>query len=261
MKLCITYITTGKYKIFYETFIKSYISNFCTDHDRTFFIFTDNIKEIKDRTDKIDLKNTKIKFFDVSVDSTGSIDYIKYRKFKMLNEAEVYYSEFDYVFYFNGNLICNSLVRLDELFPNDTELYAVEHSLFDRKTKPMLDALCKNKSCAAYFNVNDFKDTYRYFQAGNIGCTSIRWKRMTNFIESCRHFDEYYGTFRYVPWHDETYYNKYINILLKQELNKVNILNGKIYLCSWLKELEPYVKKSKMLLLWKEYFWNQNNSN
>lgn len=255
-KLCITYLSTGKYKQFFCDFIKSFDLNFCNEHDRTFFVFTDDINALKRSIISYKI-NSNIEYFQIK-NCSQDPDFNKFRKFKILNEVETYYSNYDYIFYFNGNLICKPIVTLDELFQGK-EQYAVSHSLFDIKTKPMYDSLCQNQKSAAYFDAFSLKD-FRYYQSGNIGATYQRWMKLIEFIESCRYFDIYYGYDKFVPWHDETYYNKCINMLYKREPDKINILDGKKYLCTWLPELSDYAKKCKMILLWKDYYWKTNKT-
>lgn len=251
--LCITYESTRKYNIFFKDFYRSFDMNFCRECNKTFFVFTDNPDELKKQVS--DYGNcSNIKFF--KIDVTGlSIDEFKFRKFKFLSEAESYYKNYDYCFYFNGNLICKSLVTLNELF-NSKEQFAVTHSLFNSRNNLMYDSLCKDKRSSSYFDAINLK-SYRYFQSGNFGAISNRFKKMISYIESCRYYDSYYGYDQYVPWHDETYYNKYINTMIKKQPEKINILDGKMYLCSWLPELEKYQPICKMILLHKDYFWKQ----
>lgn len=253
--LCITYESTGKYNIFFKDFYRSFDMNFCRECNKIFFVFTDNSDELKKQVS--DYGNcSNIKFF--KIDVTGlSIDEFKFRKFKFLSEAESYYKNYDYCFYFNGNLICKSLITLNELF-NGKEQFAVVHSLFDPNSKGKYDSLCQDNRSASYFDARKFQ-TFKYFQSGNFGATSDRFKKMISYIESCRYYDLYYGYDKYVKWHDETYYNKYINILIRKEPNKINILSGKMYLCTWLPELEKYQSMCKMFLLHKNYFWKKKN--
>lgn len=251
-KLCITYLSTGKYKHFFFDFIRTFDLNFCSDCDRTFFVFTDDTETLKKYISKLKL-NSSIEYFQIK-NCSFNPDFNKFRKFKILNEAETCYPNFDYIFYFNGNLICRVPVTLNDLFQG-REQYAVHHSLFDINRKPMYDSLCRFSKSAAFFDASLFPN-YRYYQSGNIGATYDRWQKIIDFIESCRYYDKYHDLQKYIPWHDETYYNKCINVMVKNEPNKINILDGKMYLCTHLPELSEYAKKCKMLLVWKEYFWN-----
>lgn len=250
-KLCITYLSTGNYKIFLYDFFKSFDLNFCRDCEKTFLIFTDDINYSKNTISECN-SLSKVEYFELKKCSS-SPDFNKFRKFKILNEAETYYKDFDYIFYYNGNLICRVPITLQELF-NGKEQYAVFHSLFDDKHNAMYESLCNNEKSASYFNYKELSN-YKYYQSGSIGATYERWQKIIDYIESCRYYDKYHGYDKYVPWHDETYYNKCINMMYKKEPEKINILDGKMYLCTWLPQLADYAKKSKMLLLWKEYFW------
>lgn len=253
-KLCITYITTSKYNIFWRDFYRSFDMNFCKDCDITFYVFTDDIDGLKNAVS--DYNNcSNVKFFKIDGEFTNDADLLKFRKFKILNYAESLYPQFDYVFYFNGNLICRIPVSLDDLF-NGKDQFAVYHSLFDKNTNNMKEQLCKNINSSAYFDISKYNN-YMYYQSGNFGATPHKFQKIINFVESCRYYDEFYNMTKYIPWHDETYYNKYINILVNKDKDSINILDGKMYLCSWLPQLNQYSKICKMLLIYKDYFWKQ----
>lgn len=250
-KLCITYICTGKYNTFFNDFYESFKENFCQGNYLSFAVFTDK-------------PSLYIKYKDCHVyhvqryHRNSDIDFVKFRKWRDILLAEDYLMTQDYCFYINGNLRCVRPVTLDELF-NGKDQYAVHHSLFDIDKKPMYDALCKCDRSACYFNAQDRSSypNYMYFQAGNVGATSKKFLKMCQFIESARLFDNFYGYTQYVPWHDETYYNKYINSLIKTSKDTINILDGKLYLCSWLNEMKPYLSRCKMLLTNKDTAWKK----
>jgi len=252
MKLCVTYIVTGKYHTFFNDFYRSFKKNFCKNHDVTYFVYTDNVQMYQDRIGcDIDLD---CMFFPINPCSE-SADFNKFRKFKFLLGAEELYCNFDYIFYMNGNLTCHHEVDLNELFQGK-EQYAVVHSLFDRKTNPMYQSLTKKKESSAWFDVSTYPK-YMYFQSGNIGCTRQRFVDLCNYIECARSFDAYYKLSKYIPWHDETYYNKYINTLIKKDSKSINVLDGKNWLCTWLPQLKPFVNSSKMLLIDKDHRWHE----
>lgn len=248
LKLCITYICTGKYNIFFKDFYESFKDNFCKEHDVTCAIITDSPHLYNQYKDCV--------VYNVQRYYNNDINYIKFRKFRDILIAEDYLETQNYCFYINGNLRCNNKVTLDELMGGKDQ-YAVYHSLFDIHTMPMYESLTENRASAAYFTANDrnLYPNYKYYQAGNFGASKHKFLQMCRFIESARNFDLYYGYDRYIKWHDETYYNKYINTLTKKNCDAINILDGKKYLCTWLPQLKPYVKSSKMILVNKDQEW------
>jgi len=250
-KLCIAYTCTGKYSVFFKDFYDSFKLNFCNGNYLTFAIFTDQPSMYNG------LKDVKIYHVQRNV-KPDDANYAKFRKFKDILLAEDYLETQDYIFYMNGNLTCQQPVTLDELF-NGKDQYAVYHSLFNINKLPMYESLTKHPKSAAFFDAQDKLSypNYMYFQSGNIGATSKQFLKMCYYIESCRNYDLFYGYDRYIKWHDETYYNKYINTLIKTNTDKINILDGKVYLCSWLKSLSEYRKTCKMLLTSKIDVWKR----
>ena len=248
-KLCITYICTGKYNLFFYDFYRTFNENFCPGHNLTFAVITDK-PEICNN-----IKNVKV--YDIQRHyKSKDVNFIKFRKWKDILICEDLLLEQDYCFFINSNLTCTNKVTLDELFKGKSQ-YAVYHSLFGIQSMPMYESLCKHPKSAAFFDAqNRLKyPNYMYFQAGNTGATSQQFLKMCNFIESCRQYDLFYGLDKYIPWHDETYYNKYINTILKKNSDSINILDGKKYLCSWLPEMKPYLPTCKMLLRNKDQVW------
>ena len=253
MKLGITYICTSKYNTFFKDFYESFNDAFCPGNKLTFVIITDQPDTYKD------YKNVKI--YDVQRYYKGKdVNYIKFRKWKDILLAEDFLETQDYCFYMNSNIRCNQMVTLEDLF-KDKDQYAVYHSLFDRSNMPMYTSLVEHKQSGAYFAAKDKASypNYKYYQAGNIGATSKKFLKMCYFIESIRQYDLFYGLDKYVPWHDENYYNKYINLLTKKDANAINILDGKKYLCSWLPILKSYHKDAKMIIINKDEVWQNLN--
>ena len=179
-KLCITYITTSKYNIFWRDFYRSFDMNFCKDCDITFYVFTDNSNKLKESVSDYN-KCENVKFFELDGEFNGDADLLKFRKFKILNYAESLYKQFDYVFYFNGNLICRIPVSLDDLF-NGKDQFAVYHSLFDKNNNDMKEQLCRHKNSSAYFNANNYKN-YRYYQSGSFGAIPSKFQKIINFVK------------------------------------------------------------------------------
>lgn len=251
LKLSISYICTGKYNIFFKDFYESFQDCFCKGHKLSFVIATDQPSSY--------CKYKDCKLYHVQrYFKHSDLNFIKFRKWHDILLAEDFLQTQDYCFYMNGNLRCHSKVTLDDLF-NGKQQYAVYHSLFDKTVMDMKESLTTCKQSAAYFDAwnSDNYPNYKYYQAGNVGATSKEFLRMCHFIESSRHYDAYHGFDKYIKWHDETYYNKYINTLVKKNPDSINILDGKKYLCSWLNQMKPYIPTCKMILVDKDKAWRQ----
>ena len=252
-KICITYHVSGKYNIFFKYFIKSFDLRFCNECDKTFFVFGDDLDNLKDQIKDCNIKST-IRYFKLDPCSYDA-DFFKLRKFKFINQAECLFSNFNYIFFANSNLICKEKVTLNEL-TNDKDQVAVIHPMY--LARPELDfksSLSTNIKSAAYFDPNKLKN-YKYYQAAFFGANPYRWLKLTDFVESCRYYDRFMGYEKSAPWHDETYYNKAVSTMIEKEPDKINILKGTDYLCNnWQIEISKYFKKSKMILILKDYFW------
>jgi hypothetical protein len=186
------------------------------------------------------------------------LNFIKFRKWRDILLAEDYLETQDYCFYMNSNLRCNRPVYIEELF-GEYEQYAVTHSLFDSDSMAMYESLTKCEQSAAYFKAWDktLYPNYKYFQAGNVGAISSKFLKMAKFIESARYFDDYNNLDKNIEWHDETYYNKYINSVLNRNPQTINVIDGKNYLCTHLDELKSYRPSCKMFLIDKVSEWNK----
>ena len=91
-KVAILYIGTGRYTIFWDEFFKSCEKNFLRNCEKHYFFFTDS-KEFKSN-DKITI---------IEQDNLGW-PLITALRYKILNKAKEQLKDYDYAFFFNGNM-------------------------------------------------------------------------------------------------------------------------------------------------------------
>lgn len=202
-KVAITYICTGKYKRFFPAFYESFRENFCPNDERTFVIITDDVEWVKAQSQGDILAYDTQRRFKKDEDNA---DYCKFRKWKDILLAEDFLETQDYAFYFNGNSICMRHTTLDDI------LGGMEDLCLHRNNSPKASELSDIRSAAWY----DPTGT-KYVMPGLAGGTSKRFLQCARFIEACRNYDAVFGYDRrdMVPWHDETYYNRYFSIVMK----------------------------------------------
>ena len=216
IKIAVCWHSIGMYSCLFEQFYESFNKNFCNECEKTFFIFTDK--------PEITIGKTNCLTYVIS-NSCLNIDFNLYRKFKYLLMAEDKYLNYDYVIFCNGNLNCQYEVSLDELF-NSKKYFCCQH--------PMMAT--------------------GYFQAAMFGAASNEFLKMANQIESQRMFDVVNGLQDKATWHDETYFNKYINTI-----NDKNILNGVKYICPKNKtHFTRYAQTAKIVTLDKQEIFKAN---
>lgn len=108
MKIGILYICTGKYVVFWKEFYNSFMKNFCNDCEKDFFVFTDSSKiefEEKENVHKIFQENL-------------GWPYNTLMRFSMFDSIKETLKKFDYLYFFNANMICNKKVYENEILPN-----------------------------------------------------------------------------------------------------------------------------------------------
>ena len=200
-KVAITYICTGKYKRFFPAFYGSFRENFCPNDERTFVVITDDVEWVKAQSQGDILAYDTQRRFKKDEDNA---DYCKFRKWKDILLAEDFLETQDYAFYFNGNTVCLKPTTVDDMLHGKDEVV---------KTEWYSDDYFGKEPSASAFNYQEARAHYgySYYQCCLYGGTAQRFLQCARFIESCRNYDAVFGYDRgdIVPFHDETYYNKY----------------------------------------------------
>lgn len=196
-KIAILYICTGKYKVFWEDFYSSTEKHFFKNELKHYFVFTDakdlNISE------KITVIEKKCKGF----------PYDSLFRFDMFLEIENLVLDYDYVFFFNANMLFLKDVNF-EIFPNDNfkGLIGVIHPLGYKYRKfPSMFTYERNKESTAY--IKKEKKEYKYYMGGLNGGSV---KEYYNMVKECSrniHID--FERNIVAIFHDESHLNKYFS--------------------------------------------------
>lgn len=113
MKVAVLYIGTGKYTIFWDEFFKSCEKYFVKDMQKHYFFFTDS-KEFKSG-EKITI---------IPQENLGW-PLITCLRYKILNKIKEELKNYDYAFFFNGNMEFVKEVTKEEFLPAEKDGYIV----------------------------------------------------------------------------------------------------------------------------------------
>ena len=171
-RVAILYICTGKYVVYWKNFFKSAEKYLLPGIEKHYFVFTDADKIYADKREDIHRIFQELLPF-----PKGSL-----MRFDMFLKIESTLAKFDYMFFFNSNIIFVNNILETELFPSSEEngLVGYLHSMFYNK-KPEEYIYERNKLSTAFVPVGVGK---RYYQGCLIGGVS------EDFLEMCRVLDK-----------------------------------------------------------------------
>lgn len=195
MKIAILYIGTGRYTIFWDEFYKSCEKHFIKDAQKHYFFFTDD-KTIKN-TDNVTI---------IEQDNLGW-PLIACLRYKILNKVKEQLKDFDYVFFFNGNMEFIRPITGEEFLPTAEEGYIVAplHSGNKRMKSNLEFNYERNPKSAAYIPYGDGK---YYFHSGILGG---RTKEFQELLDACEKLMDDDLRNNIIPKvHDESTFNKYV---------------------------------------------------
>lgn len=158
-KVAILYIGTGRFTVFWDEFYKScekYLLKNCEKH---YFFFTDS--EEFQSNDKITV---------VPQENLGW-PLITALRYKILNKLKDQLKDYDWAFFFNGNMEVIHEIKEEELFPTKEEGYVVAplHSC-NKRMKSNNDFDYERNPCSnSYIPYGEGK---YYFHAGLLGAES-----------------------------------------------------------------------------------------
>lgn len=194
-KVAILYIGTGRYTIFWDEFFKSCEKNLLRNCEKHYFFFTDS-KEFE--------SNEKITI--VEQDNLGW-PLITALRYKILNKVKNELQDFDYAFFFNGNMEVIREVKEEELLPTEEEGYIVAplHSCNKRVKSNNEFDYERNEISTSYIPYGEGK---YYFHAGLIGG---RVKETIEMFDTCEKMMDDDIAKNFIPkFHDESVFNKYV---------------------------------------------------
>lgn len=188
-KVAVCVVCVGEYSMFFREHYETFKDKFLTDCDRTFFVFTDN-PWVADGID--DCVTYEI------CHACRHIGFNMFRKFKHLMMAEDRFLDFDLVAYADVDMKCVKPVELKDVDPGDNDISVIWH------VNKLL--LCGLNFFGSLAFCNFDKPT-KYLQAGFFVAKSGFFLVLANLIESMRCYDKAGGNSRFIPYHDESYYN------------------------------------------------------
>lgn len=194
-KIAILYIGTGRYTIFWDEFYHSCEKHLLKNCEKHYFFFTDS-KEFASN-DKV----TIVPQENLGWPLIGALRY------KILNKVKEELKDYDYAFFFNGNMEVIHEVKEEELLPTEEEGFIVAplHSCNKRiKTNYEFDYE-RNPKSTSYIPYGEGK---YYFHSGLIGGRIQEFLEMLNICEKMMDDDLKNNIIPKV--HDESVFNKYV---------------------------------------------------
>jgi hypothetical protein len=200
-RIAVLYICTGKYSMFWNDFYTSSSRYFNIGAERHYYVFTDS-KEIEGE----DVTVIYRKYAGFPMDSL--------LRFEMFLSIAANLADYDFVYFFNSNMVFTQKVEDEIIPPAGKDLVGVLHpGLFRRSS--FWYPYERNKLSMAYIERNNIR--MRYFMGSLIGGTSKA------FLELCRTCAEWINTDLksniIAIFHDESHLNRYFALRVVHELD------------------------------------------
>lgn len=197
MRIAILYICTGKYTVFWKDFYLTCEKYFIPRGEKHYFVFTDS-------TDiDFEKQNPNIhRIFQENLGWPGNT----LNRYGMFLGIKDKLSQFDYIFFFNSNLLFLKPITTGEFLPDDKEnLVACLHpGYFNKERKEF--TYDENEKSLAFIPKNE---GVKYFAGG------INGGKTLPFLEAMEIMNENIQTDSknniIAKWHDESHWNKYLS--------------------------------------------------
>lgn len=211
MNVGILTIATGKYFSFVKDLYESIMKNFLIDHNKTFFLFTDQPEKVQSLIEEL-----KVNIIPIKIERKGFPGDTLYRYHHFIKIPDVIVQlnleEPDVLYYFDADMKVIEKIDDDEVLPiDDKRLIATAHpgfyslSLGTPETNP--------KSTA--FIPHYFKRDY-YWAGGFNGGNYADFIEMSNIIKS--HIDEDDSNGIMAIWHDESHLNSFLSSIYEADV-------------------------------------------
>ncbi len=191
MRIAILYIGTGRYTIFWKKFYESCEKFFIKDVKKHYFFFTDS-KEFNNTENTTIVPQKQMDFAHITT-----------LRYKILNSVSEELKNYDYIFFFNGNMEFVKPVSKNEFLPDENEgVVAALHSMNKKKT-PENFPYEKRPQSTSYIEKGKY-----YYHSGILGGLTEQALTMFKICEKMADEDLENGI---IPvFHDESIFNKYI---------------------------------------------------
>ena len=193
MKIAILYICTGKYSIFWKNFYDSAQKNLFPKSEKHFFVFSDASPELFSNDDTHYIYQPRLGWPNDTL-----------QRFHMFSRIVDKLNQYDFIFFFNSNIIFLEEIGEDILPSPEEGLLVVQHPGFYSKKNNQY-AYERNKKSIAFIPYG--KGDY-YICGGVNGGTSHAYIDMIKNLKEAIDIDMKNGIV--AIWHDESHINKYI---------------------------------------------------
>ncbi len=194
--IAILYIATGRYITFWDEFYPAMEKYFLPNYKKTYFIFTDDTTKVfPDNVVRVYQEHRE----------WPNIVVNKYAFFYGVSDK---LSKFDYIFYFNGNLIPQRIVG-DEVIPSQKQklMFTQHPAFYCGATLCSARSLTyeRNSKSTAFIPFNEGK---YYVMAGFWGGRTKDVLTMIKILKKRTDIDTARGVI--AIWHDESHLNRYL---------------------------------------------------
>ena len=196
-KVAILYICTGEYTYFWKSFYESAEKLLLLNSEKHYFVFTD-LKSLE-----VGNSNNRVH---IIYQENLPWPYPTLYRFKMFNRIKQELIDFDYITFFNSNVVINEMITEEEFLPLENDYLACLHPGRYNCNDYNLLPYEKRRRSKAYIPIR-YKE-YIYVCGGIQGGKAIPY---INMIEKLAHnidIDEKKGII--AIWHDESHWNRFI---------------------------------------------------
>lgn len=193
VKIAILYICTGKYSIFWEEFYKSAKKNLFPNSEKHFFVFSDASPKLFSNEDTSYIYQQKLGWPNDTL-----------QRFHMFSRILDELNKYNFIFFFNANILFLKKIHEDILPTNDEGLLFVQHpGFFDKEHNDF--PYERNKKSTAFIPYGKGK----YYVCGGVnGGTAQSYIKMIQELKASIDIDT--NNKIIAVWHDESHINKYI---------------------------------------------------
>jgi hypothetical protein len=194
MRIGILTIATGKYERFVKDLVESCESNFLTECEKSYYVFTDS--DVSNVSPKIKVRDQK----------KLGWPYDTMMRFHMFNSiSEELYKDTDYLFFLNANMKPISKIGKEVIPEGEFNYVGMIHPSFYNAPEYSLPYERRDESTSKI----DVGSGSKYFQGCFNGGKTEHFLKMSEDLSKMLDEDLKNGT--YPIWHDESLLNKYYN--------------------------------------------------
>ena len=197
MKTAILYICTGKYNQFFSGFYESCEKFFLADEsEKTYFVWTDDLTLSQ---------SDNVRIFEKHCEGFPKDSLFR---FDMFLPAEDELKSFDYVFFFNSNMLFLKPVQAREFVPTESDGFLCALDADFDKVYPHVSFYPyeRNKRSLAYIPKD--RKSYRYFHGGVNGGRTKEYLELIHTLSDNVRKD--YDNGIIAQYHDESHLNRYL---------------------------------------------------